>query len=80
MGSCVVFFGIILETVDGVDNDDDVVVVVVADVNDTTADSTSKFCLYISGTVGVHSCSYPKEGERRQGSEIRRMTAVYAQC
>jgi len=58
------------ETVGGDDNggddddDDIVVVVVVAAVNDTTADSASKFCLYISRTVGVHSCSYPNEGDR----------------
>jgi len=55
------------ETVDGDYNggDDDDDIVVVAAVYDTTADSASKFCLYISRTVGVHSCSYPKEGDRR---------------
>jgi len=35
-------------------------------VNDTTADSASKFCLYISSTVGVRSCSYAKECESQQ--------------
>jgi len=35
-------------------------------VNDITADSASKCCLFISSTVEVHSCSYPEEGERQQ--------------